>query len=152
MYRKAERSAFARGIVMKRATAARPGANLLFPLSLGGPPLVWQLLFFVVPFGFLIAVTFWSVRNFRLTPDFITANWVHIFNAGFFKSAYAYTFTLAAITAALASLVAFPAAYTLAFKTAPATRRVLIFLLVVPFFTSYPVRIYPGRSFSARSA
>ena len=62
---------------MKRVPA-RPGANLLFPLSLGGPPLAWQLLFFLVPFGFLVAVTFWSVRNFRLTPDFIIANWVHI--------------------------------------------------------------------------
>jgi spermidine/putrescine transport system permease protein len=127
---------------MKREAAARPGTNLLFPLSLGGPPLVWQLVFFVVPFGFLIAVTFWSVRNFRLTPDFITSNWVHIVGAGFFRGAYAYTFVLAAITAAVASLIAFPAAYTLAFRVAPGTRRILIFLLVVPFFTSYPVRIY----------
>jgi spermidine/putrescine transport system permease protein len=126
---------------MKRVPA-RAGTNLLFQLSLGGPPLVWQLLFFVVPFGFLIAVTFWSVRNFRLTPDFITANWVHITGAGFFRAAYAYTFILAAITAVLASLIAFPAAYTLAFKVTPSTRRILIFLLVVPFFTSYPVRIY----------
>jgi spermidine/putrescine transport system permease protein len=129
-------------IAMKRETAAHSGANLLFPLSLGGPPFVWQLLFFVVPFGFLIAVTFWSVRNFRLTPDFITANWVHIVSAGFFRAAYGYTFVLAAVTAALASLIAFPAAYALAFKMAPGTRRILIFLLVVPFFTSYPVRIY----------
>ena len=129
-------------IAMKRETAARPGANLLFPLSLGGPPFVWQLLFFVVPFGFLIAVTFWSVRNFRLTPDFITANWVHIVSVGFFRAAYGYTFVLAAVTAAFASLIAFPAAYALAFKITPSTRRILIFLLVVPFFTSYPVRIY----------
>jgi spermidine/putrescine transport system permease protein len=129
-------------IAMKREAAARPGANLLFPLSLGGPPFVWQLLFFVVPFGFLIAVTFWSVRNFRLTPDFITANWVHIVSAGFFRAAYGYTFVLAAVTAAFASLIAFPAAYALAFQITPSTRRILIFLLVVPFFTSYPVRIY----------
>jgi spermidine/putrescine transport system permease protein len=82
------------------------------------------------------------VRNFRLTPDFITANWVHIVSAGFFRAAYGYTFVLAAVTAAFASLIAFPAAYALAFKITPSTRRILIFLLVVPFFTSYPVRIY----------
>src|SRR3984885_2157336 len=123
MCRQVERSTFARGIVMKRATAARPGANLLFPLSLGGPPFAWQLLFFVVPFGFLIAVTFWSVRNFRLTPDFITANWVHIVSVGFFRAAYGYTFVLAAVNAAFASLIAFPAAYALAFKITPSTRR-----------------------------
>lgn len=115
---------------------------MLFYLSWGAPPLLWQLLFFVVPFGFLIAVTFWSVRNFRLTPNFVITNWTHILGAGFFRSAYAYTFGLAAFTAILASLIAFPAAYTLAFKVSPNTRRLLIFLLVVPFFTDYPVRIY----------
>jgi hypothetical protein len=121
-----------------RRPPARQGANLLFPLSLGGPPLVWQLLFFVVPFGFLIAVTFWSVRNFRLTPDFITGNWVHIVGAGFFRGAYAYTFILAAMTAILASLIAFPAAYTLAFKVTPSTRRILIFLAGRAVFHQLP--------------
>jgi ABC-type spermidine/putrescine transport system permease subunit I len=121
---------------------SRSGSSLLFYLAWGAPPLLWQLIFFVVPFGFLLAVTFWSVRNFRLTPDFIFANWQHILSAGFFRSAYAYTFALAAVTAALASLIAFPAAYTLAFKVSPNVRRILIFLLVVPFFTSYPVRMY----------
>jgi len=87
-------------------------------------------------------MTFWSVRSFRLTPDFTVANWEHILSAGFFRSAYVYTFVLAAFTAIIASLVAFPAAYTLAFKVNPSTRRFLIFLLVVPFFTSYPIRIY----------
>ena len=92
---------------------SRSGSRLLFYLAWGAPPLLWQLLFFVVPFGFLLAVTFWSVRNFRLTPDFILANWEHILSAGFFRSAYVYTFALAALTAVLASLIAFPAAYTI---------------------------------------
>jgi spermidine/putrescine transport system permease protein len=124
-------------------TVARRAASALsFQLAWGGPPLLWQLLFFVAPFGFLVAVTFWSVRNFRLTPDLILANWEHIFSAGFFYSAYLYTFVLAAATAVVASLIGFPAAYTIAFKVSPDVRRILIFLLVVPFFTSYPVRIY----------
>jgi spermidine/putrescine transport system permease protein len=120
----------------------RPRSALSFQLAWGGPPLLWQLLFFVVPFGFLVAVTFWSVRNFHLTPDFILANWERILSAGFFYSAYLYTFGLALATAVAASLIAFPAAYTIAFKVSPNVRRILIFLLVVPFFTSYPVRIY----------
>jgi spermidine/putrescine transport system permease protein len=120
----------------------RPASALSFQLAWGGPPLLWQLLFFVVPFGFLVAVTFWSVRNFRLAPDLTLANWERILSAGFFYSAYLYTFALAAATAVVASLIAFPAAYTIAFKVTPNVRRILIFLLVVPFFTSYPVRIY----------
>jgi spermidine/putrescine transport system permease protein len=121
---------------------SKSAASLAFNLSWVTPPLLWQLLFFIVPLGFLVAVTFWSVRSFRLTPDFVLANWRHTLTAGFFSSAYVYTFALAALTAALASAIAFPAAYTMAFKIGPGSRRLLIFLLVVPFFTSYPVRVY----------
>jgi spermidine/putrescine transport system permease protein len=46
-----------------------------------------------------------------------------------------------------ASLAAFPAAYTMTFKSSPAVRRFLIFMLIVPFFTSYPVRIYSMQIF-----
>ena len=127
---------------MTASSNSKSAASLAFNLSWVTPPLLWQLLFFIIPLGFLVAVTFWSVRSFRLTPDFVLANWWHILTAGFFRSAYVYTFALAALTAALASAVAFPAAYTIAFKTGPGSRRLLIFLLVVPFFTSYPVRIY----------
>ncbi|SNB71245.1 spermidine/putrescine transport system permease protein [Arboricoccus pini] len=111
------------------------------------PPILWQFAFFVVPLGFLVAMTFWSVRSFRLTPDMTLANWMFILKAGFFRSAYIYTFKLALLTALIASLSAFPAAYTLAFRLQPRTRRFLIFMLVVPFFTSYPVRIYSTQIF-----
>ena len=132
----------ARCLSMTASGRSKSAASLAFNLSWVTPPLLWQLLFFLVPLGFLVAVTFWSVRSFRLTPDFVLANWSHILTAGFFRSAYVYTFALAALTAVLASVVAFPAAYTIAFKVGPGSRRFLIFLLVVPFFTSYPVRIY----------
>ena len=125
----------------RRATGAR------FAVFWGAPPLIWQLAFFLVPLGFLVAMTFWSVKNFRLAPDSTLANWIFILNAGFFRSAYFYTFWLSALTAVLASLIAFPAAYTLAYKLSPATRRFMIFMLVVPFFTSYPVRIYSTQIF-----
>ncbi len=42
------------------------------------------------------------MRNFRLTPDFVVANWKHVFNASFFSSAYVYTFQLALVTAVVA--------------------------------------------------
>lgn len=128
------------------ASSAKAGI-LRFAAFWGLPPLLWQLVFFMVPLGFLVAMTFWSVKNFRLTPDATLANWIFILNAGFFRNAYVYTFWLAGLTAVLASLIAFPAAYTLAFRAAPATRRFLIFMLVVPFFTSYPVRIYSTQIF-----
>ena len=49
---------------------------------------------------------------------------------------------LATVNAALVSIIAFPAAYTISFKLSDAAKRWLIFILVIPFFTSYLVRVY----------
>jgi spermidine/putrescine transport system permease protein len=114
----------------------------LFGGMLGAPILLWQLAFFLGPLLFLVWMTFWRVRNFRLTPDFIFDNWQRLLAAGYLYDAYLYTATIALTAAALATIVAFPAAYTLAFRVSPAVRRWAIFLLIVPFFTSYLVRIY----------
>jgi ABC-type spermidine/putrescine transport system permease subunit I len=118
------------------------GARLRFGLALGLPMAAWQAAFFVVPIGFLVAMTFWSVKSFRLQPDFTIANWAFILQAGFFRSAYLTTLALSLGAAVLASLIALPMAYLMAFVASPATRRLLVALMVVPFFTSLPVRIY----------
>ncbi len=129
-----------RPVVPARGEAGREG--LRFALFWGAPSLVWQSLFFLAPMGFLIAMTFWSVRSFRLTPDFTLANWKFVLGASFFHSAYLYTLELASVTAVAASIIAFPSAYALAFAVSAGLRRLFVSMLLVPFFTSYPVRIY----------
>ncbi len=130
----------------KAASAWRLG-KIPFAAVIAAPPLAWQLAFFVVPLGFLVVMTFWSVKNFRLAPDASLANWIFILNAGFFRSAFIYTSWLSGMTALLATIIAFPVAYTLAYKASAATRRFMILMLVIPFFTSYPVRVYSTQIF-----
>ncbi|MEO0923457.1 MAG: ABC transporter permease subunit [Pseudomonadota bacterium] len=60
----------------------------------------------------------------------------------YFWDSYEYTFILAGCTTIVATLIAFPAAFALAFKASEATRRWAIFLLIIPFFTSYLVRTF----------
>lgn len=123
-------------------TNTRKRRALQFGLICGLPSFLWQALFFIGPLMVLVAMSFWTVHNFRLTPDFSLNNWSHILQAGFFTNAYLYTFGLALAAALAASLLALPASYAIAMKTQPVMRRFLMLLLVVPFFTSYPVRVY----------
>ncbi|WP_440997408.1 ABC transporter permease [Arhodomonas sp. SL1] len=113
------------------------------------PIVVWQLAFFVVPLIFLVVITFWTVRNFRLMPDFEFANWAHMYTRVYFYDAYLRTFGLALAATAIISAVAFPCAYAIAFKLRPAAKRLAILLLVTPFFTSYLVRVYSWQVFLA---
>lgn len=119
----------------------------LYGLTFSLPLLVWQLVFFVFPLVFLVALSFWTVKNFAMRPDFDTINWVTIFNRPVFWQAYGTTFALAAAASVVTSVLAFPCSYALAFKLSDTARRWAVFLMVIPFFTSYLVRVYSWQIF-----
>ncbi|AIK40955.1 ABC transporter permease [Brucella anthropi] len=119
----------------------------LYGLTFSLPMLVWQVLFFLAPLLFLIALSFWTVRNFRMEPDFDTVNWVRMLGRGVFWDAYLRTFGLATAAAVITSALAFPCAYAIAFKLSETARRWVVFLMVIPFFTSYLVRVYSWQIF-----
>lgn len=129
------------------AGAARRRRVTLYGLTFSLPLLIWQLLFFLFPLVFLIALSFWTVRNFRMQPDFDPVNWITIYSGSLFWYTYFRTLALAAGAAALATALAFPCAYAIAFKLSGAARRWAIFLMVIPFFTSYLVRVYSWQIF-----
>lgn len=106
------------------------------------PMIVWQGLFFVGPLAFMVAMSFFVVKNYRMQPAFVLDNWLNMLGKPFFWSAYWLTLELAVLSTIAASLIAFPASYFLGIKTSEGFRRWAIFLLVVPFFTSYLVRTY----------
>lgn len=106
------------------------------------PALIWQLIFLVGPLVFVVVITFWQVELFRLSPDLYFGNWVYIYSQEYVQDAYLRTFTFAAVATIIISLAAFPCAYAIAFKFRPAARQLALLFLILPFFTSYLVRIY----------
>jgi spermidine/putrescine transport system permease protein/putrescine transport system permease protein len=119
----------------------------LYGLTFSLPLLIWQLVFFVFPLVFLVALSFWTVKNFAMRPDFDTVNWVTMYGRKVFWQAYGTTFALAAAASVLTSVLAFPCAYAIAFKMSDSARRWAVFLMVIPFFTSYLVRVYSWQIF-----
>ncbi|MGR3501638.1 ABC transporter permease [Pseudaestuariivita sp.] len=114
----------------------------LYALTFRLPIILWQALFFVGPLIFMVAMSFFVVKNFRMVETFEFDSWERMLSRGFVWDAYWYTITMAASAAALASVIAFPAAYLLAFHTSARVRQVFVLLLMIPFFTSYLVRTF----------
>ena len=104
--------------------------------------LIWQALFFLVPLCFLIVLSFWLVKNYRMEAAFVDKNWVKMFSRGYFWDAYWRTLGLACLSTIVTSILAFPASFALSFKVSESARRWAIFFLIIPFFTSYVVRAY----------
>ncbi len=119
----------------------------LFSLVLTLPLLIWQLAFFLFPLMFLVAISFWTVKTFQMQPDLDFGNWQRILTRGVFWDAYLRTMILATSAAVLTSAIAFPASYAISFKLSETAKRWLIFVLIIPFFTSYLVRVYSWQVF-----
>ncbi len=90
----------------------------------------------------MVAMSFFLVKNYRMTEAFEFVNWAKMFSKGYFWSSYWHTVWIATISTLCAMCLAFPAAFALAFKASENTRRWAIFFLIIPFFTSYLVRTF----------
>lgn len=114
----------------------------LYALTWRLPIILWQLIFFVGPVVFMIAISFFVVKNYRMTEAFEFVNWQRMLTRGYFWDSYWYTLFIASLSAAIAMMLAFPAAWALAFRASENLRRWAVFLLIIPFFTSYLVRTF----------
>ncbi len=123
-------------------TGDRKPARRLAPLLLGVPVALWQLAFFVTPLVFLVVITFWKVKNFKLEPAFDLGNWEKVLTSTPFQRALVYTFEVAAITTVLAMLLAFPAAHAIALRLSDKARARWIAFLIIPIFSSYILKVY----------
>jgi spermidine/putrescine transport system permease protein len=103
---------------------------------------IWLVGFFLGPMILLVWLSFWEVRNFLLTPDFQLGNWEKMLSANYFWTAYLRTCIIALSAAFFSSLIALPCALAISFFLSLRARMIVLSLFVVPFFTSYLVRIY----------
>jgi len=90
----------------------------------------------------MIAMSFFLVKNYRMVEAFEFKNWDKMLSRGYVWDSYWFTLGLATLSSLTASLLAFPAAFVLAFRSSETVRRWAIFLLIIPFFTSYLVRTF----------
>src|SRR5689334_2963477 len=107
-------------------------------------PFAWLVLFFLLPFALVLAIALgtnapdsappvelgWSLANFKLlfTDDLYLAAWLSSLRI--------------AATATLATLLlGYPMAYAIA-RVRPTLRPLLLMLIVLPFWTSFLIRIY----------
>jgi spermidine/putrescine transport system permease protein len=120
--------------------------RIAFPAFFGSPMAIWQGLFFLAPVLFMVVMTFWTVRNFQLTPGFTLENWHKILSAPYFWDAFGRSLTSAFIAALAATVLAFPCSYYLGLRVSGRVRILAACFIIAPFFTSFLVRAYTWRT------
>ncbi|MDG1552754.1 MAG: hypothetical protein P8Q87_04425 [Candidatus Poseidonia sp.] len=81
---------------------------LTFKNALRLPIIVWQALFFIAPLIFMVAMSFFIVRNYRMTEAFEMKNWLKMMSRDYFWDSYGLTIGLATLATMVVMTVAFP--------------------------------------------
>jgi len=118
-------------------------------------PYLWLLLFFLVPFVIVLKISFstaqiamppyapllhWvSERVVQVQLDF--GNFLFLVQDNLYWRAYLTSIGIAFVSTVLCLLIGYPIAYSIA-RSAPSTRNILMLLIVLPFWTSFLLRVY----------
>jgi putrescine transport system permease protein len=118
-------------------------------------PYLWLLVFFLAPFLIVLKISL-ALSEIALPPYTALWEWtedgalaIHLYfqNYGYlvddtlYLNGYLNALKIAFISTALCLLVGYPIAYGIA-RSSPTTRSVLLLLVILPFWTSFLLRIY----------
>jgi len=118
-------------------------------------PYLWLLLFFVVPFIIVLKISFsdvdlaippykplleWIGKN-SLAIRLNFNNYAFLFTDSLYLHAFGNSIKVAFLSTLLCLAIGYPMAYGIA-RAKPATRNVLLLLVILPFWTSLLLRVY----------
>jgi len=108
-----------------------------------GPSLVWLALFLLAPVALMTALSFARVNptTFQVIWEPNLQSYRALFEGGTFTSVVLISFKIAVVTTVITMTLAFPVAYALVTRL-ERSFGVVIFLVLLPFFTMYIVRAY----------
>lgn len=106
-------------------------------------PYVWLIVFFLAPFAIILRISL--ADPLFAQPPYSNAvsldNFLFLLTDKLYVVTYLRSVSLAAIATVLCLALGFPMAYGIA-RSAPATRSLLLMLIVLPFWISFLLRVY----------
>ena len=111
-------------------------------LFLISPPLGFALLLLAVPLIMVVALSFWTQDYLTLDRTFTTANYQAAWTEPMYQYLMARSLKISIFVTASTVFLAYPVAYFISFYVAPKRKAMWIFLITIPFWTSYLMRIF----------
>jgi len=119
-------------------------------------PALWLLLFFALPFLIVFKISFswmqpiqpgyaplleWVEASGRLVASLNFSNYASVLSDPLYLRTFLYSLEVAAVSTVLCLLLGYPMAYAIA-RARPSTRNLLLMLIILPFWTSFLLRVY----------
>jgi len=110
-------------------------------LTLLSPTLVLMIVALGFPIIVLIGLSFWTQSGMHMTPDFSSINYETFFSKKIYPLILWRSIQISALVSFVTILLAFPAAYFIAFKVKK-HKIIWLILITLPFWTSYLLRVF----------
>lgn len=111
-------------------------------LVLIGPALLYAILLLAVPLGAILLISFYSQNGLDLDTTLTLKNYREAFSDPIYRTLLFRSIAIAAVVTSVTVVMAFPIAYFVSFHVAPERKALWIFLITIPFWTSYLLRIF----------
>jgi spermidine/putrescine transport system permease protein len=102
----------------------------------------WQIFFYLVPFAFLMVISFWMTKDYQIISTWNLGNYKAVFTDPLVRIAFFRSLWITLTTLVITILAAYPFAYGLVFKVPKKYRNVILIAIIAPFWTNYLVRVY----------
>lgn len=116
-------------------------------------PFLWLAVFFLLPFALVLAIALGTNAPDVAPPvelGFSFKNFALLFSDDLYVAAWLSSLRIAATSTLIALLLGYPMAYAIA-RARPERRPLLLMLVVLPFWTSFLIRIYAWMGLLAKN-
>ncbi len=119
----------------------------LIAIAVFSPPLLWTLLFMIVPYAIMFTYSFYTRQYPTFVPDFQFGNYATIFMKEQYFQVILRTLKIATLVGFLSLMFAYPLAFFLVFKVESQKVRTILYTAVIaPLWVSYLLRAYTWKT------
>ncbi|GFE64443.1 ABC transporter permease [Litoreibacter roseus] len=111
-------------------------------LLLVSPTFVYVLLLLAAPLATVFAFSFWTQDFLSIDYTVTLKNYQEAFSDPIYRTLLGRSLLIAGAVTTVTVILAFPIAYFVSFHVAPERKALWIFLITIPFWTSYLLRVF----------
>ncbi len=111
-------------------------------LSLIAPPFLYALVILAVPLLTILAYSFLTDGYLEIIRDFTLTNYAQVLTDPIVRTVMLRSLVVAAVVTLATVVMAFPVAYYVSFCVRPEKKAMWLFLITIPFWTSYLIRVF----------
>lgn len=109
------------------------------------PPFIYAVLLLAAPLAAIVLFSFWTQDFMTIDRSFTLSNYREAFTDPLYMELLSRSLRISLSVTAITVILAFPVAYFVSFYVAPERKSLWLFLITIPFWTSYLIRVFLWR-------